>query len=115
MGFGDLADRCRIERRGIVDEYVESAEPLLGVFDEFAQPRRGMQVETDGAGTALTPRVELGSERRCFAHRAMTMDDDVGACGVQRARDGGADTASASCDKSRFAGEWSRRGHGDEL
>lgn len=104
--FQRWGSRLRQEQRRL-EVRAEQIVPMG--FGDFTDRGR---VEGRRAGCAQ--RVQLCGECLSVAHRSVAVDDDVGACAVQRACDGGTYTTSATGDQDCFTGKRCVRGHGDD-
>ena len=103
--FGDFTDRCRVKRRGVVDQNVESSKSLLSKVRKLAELRGVEQISADTCGAVRALRVEFGDERLGFFGRALVVHDNLGACAVEDLHHLGADATGAARDQRHFAGE----------
>ena len=105
MRFGDFAHRCRIERRGVVDEDVESAESLMDELRERIESRGVQQVGADARRTIRTYGVEVGDERLRLFRRTLVMHHDACAGIVKNFYHCRSDTTRSAGHQRDFSGE----------
>ncbi len=95
----DLADGCRVERRGVVDEPVETSEALDGLVDDRRQLVEIEQVRLDQRDRVGADVVKLRLQEPRLAGGRAIMEHQVRAACVQPATDRCADTLGAAGDQ----------------
>jgi hypothetical protein len=106
----DLADRRRIEGRGVVDEHVEPTEGAERGVDEPRQVGDVEQVGLDADRRVRALRIQLADERLRLGCRSAVVQGDVGARGVQRAGDLGPHAPCRAGDQYCLARECAHAG-----
>ena len=104
--LGDLADGCRIESRGIVDEHVEPAEMLEGGADQLLG--RLVSMRSAANERRRIPRARRFSSSTELSRRrggGAVVQEDARAGRMQRPRDLGADAPRAARDQDHLVVE----------
>lgn len=102
---GDLTDWCRVEGRCVVDQDVELAKVPPGFFDEHAERGDIEQIGRQSERAVWSRLLELCAQFLSGIDRSMVMNDYVGTCGMQLARNRSADSTGSARDEGDFAGE----------
>ena len=106
FSIGKILDRRYELDAGVVDENIDAAEPLFGVFDHRRDFVRLCHV--GAVIERLDP--ELGFDGRArlldLLGLSKSVEDDVGALARQRAGDGEADAAGRSGHEGAAFDEW---------
>ena len=98
----DLADRRRIEARRIVDQNVQAPEFEQSRGDQLLRRVRVQKMRGEDRGRMRARAVEFVRQGNGGGRRRTIVNENIGAGGVQRARDFGADAARAAGDQHRL-------------
>jgi hypothetical protein len=105
VGLGNLAERSRVERRCVIDEYVESTAPVDDGGDQFGERSSIQQVGLERGRGVRSQSVEVRNEVGGVFSGGTVMDADIGARRVQLCCNLGADAARSAGDQRDAAFE----------
>lgn len=97
--------RGGVKVRGVVNQHVEPAPMRRGVLDGGGERRRLPQVRLHQRRRVFAQSVQRVAQRACLGLGTVVMQHQVHAAGMQRPRDGRADTPRRACDECRFSSQ----------
>ena len=109
VDLADVAERCRIERRGVVDQDIEAAEGAGRGCHQRRQLCDLQQIALRERRGARARGVQLARQGGRVVRGAAVVQHHIRTRRVQRARDGGADASRGAGDECRLARERAAR------
>jgi hypothetical protein len=99
LALGNLSERCRVERGGVVHEPVEATERARGIVNELRERGKIEEIGLHDGRRARAGAVQVGSQAFGLVARPVAMEHHARAGCVQRARDRRADTPRRARDE----------------